>query len=108
MPGLVGLGILDSFALAVPLVTTDIPIHSPEIEYLENHVNGVMTRHDVNEYANVVVSLLADEHKYQLLKSAALLSSEKYSVEDMVENFIQGILSAIGVNENEKQTDKTF
>jgi glycosyltransferase involved in cell wall biosynthesis len=35
-PGMVGLGIVDSFAMLTPLITTDISIHSPEIAYLEN------------------------------------------------------------------------
>jgi glycosyltransferase involved in cell wall biosynthesis len=35
MPGLVGLVVLDSFALGVPIITTDFPEHSPEISYLK-------------------------------------------------------------------------
>ena len=33
-PGLVGLAVLDAFALSLPMVTCDVPYHSPEIEYL--------------------------------------------------------------------------
>ena len=95
MPGLVGLGILDSFALGVPLITTDIPVHSPEIDYLENEINGIMTKHDVVEYANAVVHLLSDQDKYQSIKSSALLSSEEYTIENMVNNFYNGILAAL-------------
>ena len=43
MPGLVGLAIIDSFAAGTPIFTTDAPVHSPEIAYLENGVNGIMT-----------------------------------------------------------------
>jgi L-malate glycosyltransferase len=43
MPGLVGLGILDSFALQTPIVTTNFPFHSPEFSYLVNGENGIIT-----------------------------------------------------------------
>ena len=39
MPGLVGLAVLDCFALETPLLTTRYPYHSPEIEYLEAGVD---------------------------------------------------------------------
>ena len=42
MPGGVGLGVLDSFALSVPLVTTSVPSQGPEIEYLEDGINGLI------------------------------------------------------------------
>jgi len=42
-PGLVGLGVLDCFAAGVPLVTMSDALHSPEIEYLEDGFNGVVS-----------------------------------------------------------------
>ncbi|RMD61178.1 glycosyltransferase, partial [Candidatus Parcubacteria bacterium] len=42
MPGLVGLVILDSFATQTPMITTNFPYHSPEIEYLQSGDNGLM------------------------------------------------------------------
>ncbi|MGF1522993.1 MAG: glycosyltransferase family 4 protein [Leptolyngbyaceae cyanobacterium] len=95
MPGLVGLGILDSFALEVPLVTTDIPNHSPEISYLDNGVNGLMTHNDVFQYSNAVVSLLRDRATYEKIKLSALRAGKDYSIENMVDNVYCGILSAL-------------
>ena len=40
MPGLVGLAIIDSFVAGLPIVTTDLSYHSPEIEYLQSGSNG--------------------------------------------------------------------
>ena len=62
MPGLVGLAVVDSFATGCPLVTVDLPFHSPEIEYLENGVNGVCLPAGTTPtaYAEAVVELLGD------------------------------------------------
>lgn len=95
MPGLVGLGILDSFALGVPLVTTNIDTHSPEIAYLEPGVNGVVTVDDVAMYADTVLRLLDDEEVRSRLVGGALRSAEAYTIEAMVERFAAGVRSAI-------------
>ena len=91
MPGLVGLAILDAFAAGLPVVTTDIPIHSPEIEYLENGINGVMTPHTTECYARAVVELLSSPAMRQRISQGAAASAAKYSIDAMVENFRGGI-----------------
>ena len=97
MPGLVGLGILDSFALETPLITTRIPLHSPEIDYLKNNINGVMLddADNVQAYADMVAQLLLDEPRRQRLVKECQISREQYTVEAMVANFSQGVLQAI-------------
>jgi L-malate glycosyltransferase len=94
MPGLVGLGVLDSFALETPMITTDYEFHSPEIEYLEQGKNGLMVDNTIAEYVSVVVDLLQSEGYILMLKHCKQ-SAEKYTVENMVENFKNGILQAI-------------
>jgi len=97
MPGLVGLGVLDAFALGVPLVTTDLPYHSPEIEYLKNWGNGVVVENseDPVAYAAAVVSLLNDERLREKLVAGCLESAASYTVEEMVERFAAGVLKAL-------------
>lgn len=95
MPGLVGLTILDSFTLASPLFTTKYPYHSPEIEYLQNGVNGVITDQDTDSFANAIIDILSNETKYLKLKENANLSSTKYTVENMVSNFAEGIVHSL-------------
>ena len=95
MPGAVGLGIVDSFALQVPLVTTDIPQHGPEISYLENGLNGVMTENDPKVYADMVRRLLLDEERMEQLRSGCRESASRYTVEKMVDNFADGILKCL-------------
>ena len=55
MPGAVGLGILDSFALQTPMVTTTQNFHGPEIEYLENGKNGIITEDNIETYTNAII-----------------------------------------------------
>lgn len=94
MPGLVGLGILDSFALQTPIVTTDYEFHSPEIEYLENGKNGLMTPMDTDQYAEGVIALLQSGH-YRDMIAHCKKGAAQYTIEQMVENFKNGILEAL-------------
>ena len=97
LPGLVGLAVIDSFTLEVPLVTIDLPYHSPEIEYLGNGKNGLKLEADTNpkEYAQVVVSLLNDETLRAKLIKGCRLSAKKYTLEKMVKRFARGVVKAL-------------
>jgi glycosyltransferase involved in cell wall biosynthesis len=95
LPGRVGLAILDCFAAGLPLVATRLPIHGPEMEYLEEGCNGILTEHHSDAYADAVTDLLLHPQKLQHLQEGARLSAEKYSIEAMIENFNQGILQCL-------------
>ena len=96
MPGLVGLGVLDSFALGVPLITTAYPYHSPEIQYLRDGVNGIIVNdwESSDAYANAVVYLLQNDQEREFMASEGRKTAEFYTIENMAENFTQGILAA--------------
>jgi len=91
LPGAVGLAILDAFATETPLITTDNRFHGPEISYLKNNINGVITGNSLKCYSDKVIELLHDKTKLKNLKREGLNYSNKYSKEDMVENFVTGI-----------------
>lgn len=97
MPGLVGLALLDCFALEAPLVTTAMPYHSPEISYLENSVNGVIVSppDDVGAYVDAVTNLLSNEDARRKLCLNGLAASRHYTIERMVQNFSDGIMDAL-------------
>ena len=97
MPGLVGLAILDSFAMQTPIVTTNYPYHSPEIEYLENGINGIMTENTVEAYSKNIISLLEDKGKIDALKKGCIESAQKYTLENMVNNFTDGVKRCLEV-----------
>jgi glycosyltransferase involved in cell wall biosynthesis len=90
-PGLVGLGVLDSFVCGVPMVTTDCGIHSPEIAYLDNGRNGIMTANDLDDYAAAVVHLLRDPDALRALSAGCEASALEYTVENMAAHFADGI-----------------
>lgn len=94
-PGLIGLGILDAFAAALPVFTTDVPIHSPEIEYLEDGSNGRMTPFETSAYAAAVVAALAAPSELSRLSRGAADSGGRYTLEAMVHNFQSGIVRCL-------------
>lgn len=90
-PGLVGLAILDAFTAALPLFTSDIPNHSPEIEYLKHGFNGVMSEPIEDDYAQAVANMLNTPEELAKLQNNALASSSQFSIENMAKNFVDGI-----------------
>jgi len=97
MPGLVGLVVVDSFALGVPLVTTDYPFHSPEIDYLRDGENGCIVNcgDDSSAYADAVVALLRDPERLAGLKEGATRSSEFHTIENMAASFADGVMRCL-------------
>jgi len=95
-PGAVGLHVLDSFCSGKPLITTAKALHGPEFCYLKSGRNGiVVSEDDVSEYAAEVLRLLANEVEYLKMSSRALLDADKYSLDAMVKNFVDGIESCV-------------
>lgn len=97
IPGSVGLAILDSFSLGVPLVTTKNPDQAPELDYLIDGVNGILVQGDITPayYAKVVSQLLINEDKLNGLVKGCRESAKIYTIENMVENFAEGIVKAL-------------
>jgi L-malate glycosyltransferase len=95
MPGLVGLAVLDCFALGTPLLTTKFPYHSPEIEYLEPGVDGVVSENSLEAYVSAVVEVLQSKDLQQQLKQGCERKSRRYTTANMVERFAQGIENAL-------------
>jgi L-malate glycosyltransferase len=95
MPGLVGLAIIDSFAAGTPMFTTDAPVHSPEIAYLENGINGIMTPFRVRDYAGAVCNALQSPAQLDPLRQACRESARTYDLDHMVENFARGVVRCL-------------
>ena len=97
MPGLVGLVVLNSFAYGLPMVTTDLPYHSPEIDYLIDGENGVMVKQadDPDAYADAAIRVLLDQDFRDKLKAGGTAALETYSIEAMAERFADGVTKAL-------------
>ena len=95
MPGLVGLAILDCFATRTPMITTEYPFHSPEIEYLQDGENGIITPDDKNTYIARVVEVLQHDSVLATLVEGCAKSATIYNNENMVNNFKTGIIRCL-------------
>lgn len=97
MPGLVGLAVLDAFALQTPMITTAGARHSPEIEYLVNETNGVILPADstAREYGTAVADVLSTPARLDALKRGCRVSARRYTVAEMSSRFAQGIVEAL-------------
>ncbi len=95
LPSFLGLSILDAFSSGLPVLTTNLKNHGPEISYLENGINGLKTNLDVDEFSNAIVNILKDKSKLNEMSKAALETANKFTVEKMAENFVSGIKNII-------------
>jgi len=85
---------VDSFALETPIITTTNPFHGPEIDYLDNGKNGLITNDNIEDYSSKVIETLKNG-SYLSLIDGCKLSAEKITLEVMVNNFKEGILSCL-------------
>jgi glycosyltransferase involved in cell wall biosynthesis len=97
IPGAVGLGIIDSFSMEVPLMTIDLPGHGPEIEYLVHGENGVLLKGQVTEedYARAMAALLRDKDLQKRLREGCREAARRYTLEEMLERFAGGVIQAL-------------
>ena len=96
-PGALGLGVMDAFVCQAPMITTDCGNHGPEIAYLENGVNGVMTADDPNAFVEASVRLLRDTQLLETLRAGCIASAQEYTVENMARRFADGVANAVVV-----------
>lgn len=95
MPGLVGLAVLDCLATELPLVTTSYPFHSPEIEYLENGVNGLMAENSLGAFVSETVRVLNSKMLQERIRCGCREAAERYTLEAMVSRFAGGVRQAL-------------
>jgi glycosyltransferase involved in cell wall biosynthesis len=97
MPGPIGLVVLDCFISGVPLITTNIQSHGPEIDYVDDGVNGIVTAADVNSYAAVVAEFLCSSEQQEKLKKGCADGSQIYTIDNMIRNFSEGVRACLNI-----------
>jgi len=105
MPGAVGLAVLDGFALRTPMITTKYAYHGPEVEYIENNNNGIITADNLDAFVEGVKRVLQSKELLARLRDGCGLAVQRYTLSAMVENFATGIKAALHApRRNEKVT----
>lgn len=99
MPGGVGLNIVESFVLLTPLITTRHTTHGPEIVYLKNGINGVMTDDNIELYVRQVVACIKNPSRLDQLVKGCLDDRHTYSIDNMVNRFVTGIQTVLSARD---------
>lgn len=95
IPGRVGLVAVDSFALGIPILTTDWPYHAPEFEYLTPGQDSVVTPDSIECYADAIVNLLRDETRLKNLSERCATRACDFSVSAMASRFADGVQACL-------------
>ena len=95
LPGAIGLAVLDSFAYRTPIVTTEYEFHGAEFRYIINGENGLITENDLEAYISAIKNILSNKEQFGQLVSNCIRDAGKYTNENMVLNFADGISSFI-------------
>jgi len=95
IPCAVGLGVLDSFAMGLPMVTTNCGRHGPEIAYLVHEKNGLMTENRIEAFVAAVVGLLNSEDRRAAMAEACRADLHRYTLDNMVAAYVDGICKAL-------------
>lgn len=94
VPGMTGLAIVHAFSFGVPYVTLDLPIHSPEIEYLRPGENGLLL--STENYKEKISALLsAPDRLARMKKAAKRTAAEELHPDAQFQGFLQAIRFAL-------------
>ncbi len=89
--GLVGLQICDAFAAGLPLLATSMKGHGPEIDYLVHGENGFISDASPAALSDLIARICNDSVLLHKLKTKASEDGEKYTIETMTVNFLNGM-----------------
>ncbi len=94
-PGLTGLVAVDSFALGLPLVTTNSELHAPEFYYLRDNVNAIVVDATIEIFSRAVIRILQNPGELNRLRTECFLEAKNFGVENMASNFHSGIVRTL-------------
>ena len=94
-PGLIGLSVLDAFVAGLPVITSSYNKHGPEISYVVDGSNGLISKDDLDSYISVCVDLVKKPDLLSRLKEGARESASDFSIENMSARFTEGVVQAL-------------
>jgi len=98
LAGTAGLSIVDSFAAGLPLLATRLSTHPPEISYIIDGENGLLSLHNAEEFSLSILSVLSNSALMQRLRRGAEKSGYCYTMEAMIANFKGGVEECLALN----------
>jgi 1,2-diacylglycerol 3-alpha-glucosyltransferase len=93
MPGYIGLAIVHAFAFDLPVITEDIKIHSPEIQYLKPGVNGCFVKE--NNAADMADTIMAINNDHTYLNKLKRGTKESVSNEANIHKMLSNMNAAL-------------
>lgn len=108
LAGTAGLAIVDSFAAGLPMIATDLKTHPPEITYLRNGENSIVSAHNPDAFGDAITRVLTDPALRERLRQGAIADGSKYTMEAMVLNFSEGIRRCLRHYHIPSRTNKTL
>jgi glycosyltransferase involved in cell wall biosynthesis len=87
IPGYVGLAITHGFAHGVTTLTRHGQLHSPEIEYLEHGINGLILPEHPDEFFTALDAFVDDQDLQRRLARGAERSAQTIDMGHMVDTF---------------------
>lgn len=104
IPGYVGLAVNRGFAHGMPIITIASDLHSPEIDYVVDGVNGLIAPN--NGFAAGLRHFAGDAAMRARLAQGALATRDKLGLERMVAAFDDGVAVAIDGNATMPLTER--
>lgn len=93
MPGRVGLIAVDSFAMGLPIITTNWKWHAPEFEYLVHNSNALIADDNLSSYVLCIKKYLSDARLRDRIAVRAKSDLKEFGINRMADNFHMGVLS---------------
>ena len=104
LPGAAGLGILDAFAAGLPVVTATGIHHGPELEYVEDGVNGLVSDGSVTGLTADTRRLLLAPDVADGFRAACAASSARLTLGAMTDRFRAGVVAALTLRSVSRST----
>lgn len=93
IPEAIGLVAVDCLVAGRPIVSTASSLNGPEGDYLEDGTTAIVADHEPAAYARALTDLLRSPEQLKAMQQACLREAPKYSLDSMVDRFVEGVLS---------------
>jgi glycosyltransferase involved in cell wall biosynthesis len=102
IPGIMGLAVTHSYAHGVPMLTRRGQLHSPEIEYIEDRVNGLILPDPPEEFFAALDSFIEDPILQRRLAAGAELTAKAMDMNRMAAAFDRLVTECLAASPREK------